>query len=617
MADVNVTFAGDTSALDRAIDEVKTRTQNLVPGGAGSGILTPLPAALGGPAADTLLSRATAAAKANAAAKGELTGATNKARDAEDEFGEAAKRSGINMGAMMERMATRLVVFEALRLAIKGVIDIFKEVTGLETARVHFENLSAGADKLAAVESSLIATTKATNIEFGKLSTAVLSLEDAGEGPLAAAAEVDLLAKRAAATGEDVDVLAKALERVEMHESTAQDMFTLAHAAGTAKDELLSEVTAFERLTRELKEAERAHDALISRMEIAEREFEKEAQMAERTADRQAAAAERTLEATERAEDRKIALYNREMEAADRVAERQLSMAEKLAEAQSKASGGRISPEQAFSNVVRRSPELLAEYKRGVQLMAEEEGVNADALVRKRIIGVRDVIAAGKAGYAEDRRQVDEQRQAQKQAEEDRKRGIEEQRRASKQAQEDITGGFKQMNQATKDLYAGQKEQDALVLARQKLKIENDLVQAIGDQKDIQDGLAKAMGTVSEKFASIATSLKAMVDESPEFLRAFERVANFATMITNTMKGLKGPEGMGGPTDPNLLTTSDPGKVFGGFLQKMFTLGSNISGVSGQALANVWKNLFPQSVIDDNKRTANATEKIAGVFATE
>ena len=179
-----------------------------------------------------------------------VTGATNELR----EFGEGSRSAGSAFEKMATRMVERLVIMEAIRLALKGIVDAFKEVAGFEAARVSFENLAEGVGQVDTAEQMLIETGRKNNEEFTKLSKAFLSLEEAGEGPIEAARDVDILDERAKATGLDVDALGKAFEKVKLGEGTVQDMFLLASATGTAKDELMGQVSIYAQLQRENKE---------------------------------------------------------------------------------------------------------------------------------------------------------------------------------------------------------------------------------------------------------------------------------------------------------------------------------------------------------------------------
>ena len=102
-----------------------------------SGILTPVPEALGGPKGASmtpLLDAATEAAKRNAGATKELTGATN-------ELSEASGRAGINIAGMMERIALRLAIFELMRIAFDAVKEA---ITGAVQAEEEFRTIQVG-----------------------------------------------------------------------------------------------------------------------------------------------------------------------------------------------------------------------------------------------------------------------------------------------------------------------------------------------------------------------------------------------------------------------------------------------------------------------------------------
>jgi hypothetical protein len=229
--DINVVFAADTTQLDTAVQKVKAETQSLVPGAPGSGILTPLPAAFGGAPA-TLLERATAAAKANAAAAQEAGTAMKNFARAEDEAGESAGRAGINIGAMAERLATRLVIFEAIRLAIQGVKYAFDTISNLQQAQIQFNAMSDSVDHLAGRFNYLKEQAVAGLIDPEKAVQVRNTLQDFGATTDQAAMYVKDLGKWSNILGVDADKLAESLGRVAQGEGSLQDMRLVTHMMG-------------------------------------------------------------------------------------------------------------------------------------------------------------------------------------------------------------------------------------------------------------------------------------------------------------------------------------------------------------------------------------------------
>ena len=101
------------------------------------------------------------------------------------------------------------------------------------------------------------------------------------------------------------------------------------------------------------------------------------------------------------------------------------------------------------------------------------------------------------------------------------------------------------------------------------------------------------MGTVNEKFASIATSLKAMVDDAPLLLQSLNSIADTLKNITGSL--------------PKFETKVDwdPGWFLKG-LGNVTGLGS--IGDIGKGWEGLMKQFFPQKASDDLSRIAAATE---------
>jgi hypothetical protein len=477
-----------------------------------------------------------------AAATSKVTGATNEATDAEEKF----SRSGINVGNMLERIAVRLVVFEAMRLAIKGVTDAFKEIASFEITRVHFENLTTGAQDATAAESALLDTVKKTNQEFGKLSEVTIMMENAGDSIMAATADTDLLAKRATATGQDVVQLAKAFEAVKLDEATVPQMFALANAAGTAKEELIDEVTAYAQLTREIKEVDHAHAEQLRAMQEVTHEAEKQIDAQIRVGEAAEKAADKAAQAAEQAADRAARAQERLIETQESFTERIL----KAQEAQGKPGaepphmdptlatflkgGGAGLPTGAYK-------QAITDLRTGLAQIGQEEGLNHQQLMayqQSGIIGFRDMIEAAKRHGEAVREAAKEAADAKRQADKDFAEAARERLEAQKRQEVDDL-------QKARDIEALRRRQELRGLDQDRLEIEHKIASAIGDERNIADALKNSMGTVNEQFASIATSLKIMVDESPQLIEALQKIAGFTEKIVGNIKGI-GIEAPGG-----------------------------------------------------------------------
>jgi hypothetical protein len=464
----------------------------------------------------------------------QVTGSTN-------EVSEATGKAGINIESMMTRMATRMAIMEVARLAIGALVNAFKEMAAIETARVNFENLTIAMENASEVEERLTRTTFDTNIAFEKLSPAIISLEDAGEGPRAAADDVDSLAKRAAATGDDVNKLATALRDVRLNEATVPEMFELAHASGTAKDGLVSLVTQYAELERSIKVADHARAESLIVM------------------DEQVRAEERLIDAGQRAAD--IASKAAEKQIADweRVSAVRESFLEKVLAAEGKPPG------QADPLLVRAmqpgglpqtagGKQMTADIAAGFQRIYDEENLTTQGMqhfVDTGQIGLREILAAAKRLHEAEKEARTDAAEKNKQMAEDRKRALAENLQDAKKEETET------------------KRAEKVQLDTARLNIENQIAGAIQDQSNIADELNKKMGTTAEQLKTIGTAWKSLWD------------SGFGKVVSGGIANISGFAGVG-------------------------EVATGIRGVAQQ--------FFPETVANDAKRTADATETIANAL---
>jgi hypothetical protein len=290
-----------------------------------------------------------------------VTGATN-------ELAQETQKAGINIESMMTRMVARMAVFEAVRLGFKMLTDEFKEVVGFEAARVGFEAMTIGAKDATEAEKIMEQTAKETGIDHEKLYAAVISLENAGEGPKAAAQEVENLGKFAAATHGDVDKMSKALSDVRLGTASVQEMFDLAHRTGEAKDEMVGLVAQYANLQKEIARTDHARAEELATMR------------------EQAAVTERAI-----ADQQKLAGV-------------QEGFLEKMLGAEGKP------PAQADPVLARAmqpgglpqtagGAQMTKEIQLGFQQIYQEEGLTTEGMqhfVDTGVIGMRDIMAAAK-----------------------------------------------------------------------------------------------------------------------------------------------------------------------------------------------------------------------------
>jgi hypothetical protein len=120
-----------------------------------SGILTPLPPGLGGPPKPPI---------PPGGGYRLLTDEERAAAKAADELSEATGRAGINIGNMMERIALRFVIFEALRLAIGAVKEAF---TAASQAEEEFRTIQVGTQGSVADTNAVFDSLKKTAHDTG------------------------------------------------------------------------------------------------------------------------------------------------------------------------------------------------------------------------------------------------------------------------------------------------------------------------------------------------------------------------------------------------------------------------------------------------------------------
>jgi len=401
MPDIEVTFGADTSALDSAIAKIKAETQNLTPGGVGSGILTALPSGLGGAPADTLLSRATAAAKV-AKEEFERTGVAMKNfAKAEAEVGEATGRmsdgfriGSIDVGNMMERIAVRMVIFEALRLAIQGVKYAFDEISNLQQARLQFDAMADSADNLAGRFKYLQESAAAGFVPIEKATAAYEALKDLGVSENTAALATKDLDKWSQILGVDEVKLAEALGQVAEGTASLQQMRLVTRMMGDQGE-------AGRALVQNLVDLEKAQKAL----DVATAATEKTMAQELRTTQQASAEAERHLERglsfTER-------VLTREVEAKRARGLETRTPTQVITEAFEGTGAGRG---------VRLPYAEMMEYRRGIEAIAQEQGMSqaqVHRLLREQLLDYHDVLAAAKQRTDDEKRNLTELDQKQR-----------------------------------------------------------------------------------------------------------------------------------------------------------------------------------------------------------
>src|ERR1700739_4763652 len=122
---INVSFEADESGLAQAVEAAKAQFasldqaaiatgQKIAAGLKGMGISAQAGYKIMGPEDQQNLA-------AYYASLSKVTGATNEVRDATGRMAEGFRIGSIDIGNLLERIAVRMVILEALRLAIQGV----------------------------------------------------------------------------------------------------------------------------------------------------------------------------------------------------------------------------------------------------------------------------------------------------------------------------------------------------------------------------------------------------------------------------------------------------------------------------------------------------------------
>jgi hypothetical protein len=409
-----------------------------------------------------------------------VTGATN-------ELSEETQRAGINIESMLTRMAVRMVIFEAARLAIGYLVNEFKEMAVLETARVNFENLTTAMEHANEVEEKLNQTAYETNVAFKDLAPAIISLEDAGEGPLEAAKDVDTLAKVSAETGIPIKELGKGLKDLKLDKAPVDVLFQMAHASGEAKDAMVAQVQQYAELERSIKLVQhvRAEELATMREEVT--------------------AQDRLIDAELRAAD--IAAKAAEKQIADweRVSDIRESFLEKMLAAEGKPPG-HADPVLARAMQPGGLPEtaggkqMTADIAAGFQRIYDEENLTTQGMqhfVDTGQIGLREILAAAKRLHETEKEARDKALADAKEKAESEKRANQD--RLSALAKEDAVA----------------KKQETVGLDSTRLSLEKQISDEVLKQQNHAEGFAKAMGTAAEIWKTIAHVFTTPTSEMP------------------------------------------------------------------------------------------------------
>jgi hypothetical protein len=482
--DVEIVFGAEDSALRAAIDGIKAKMGELDQSAANLGQKIAAAFAKMGisPEAGFKL-----AGKEEQNALAQYGASLDKVKEQTDELGEASAQAGINIESMMTRMAIRLGIMEAARLAIGYLVNEFKEMAVLETARVQFENLTTAMEHANEVEEKLNQTAFETNVAFKDLAPAIISLEDAGEGPLEAAKDVDTLAKVSAETGIPIKELGKGLKDLKLDKAPVEVLFQMAHASGDAKDAMVAQVQAYAEMERAIKLAQHVRAAELATMR------------------EQVTEQDRLIDAEVRAADIAVKAAERQIADQQKLAGVQEDFLQKMLAAEGKAPG---TPDPLLARALQPGglpqtaggAQMTKDIQLGFQQIYQEEGLTTEGMqhfVDTGQIGLREILAAAKRLH-----------EAEKEARDKALADAKEKAESEKRANQDRLSAL-----AKEDAVA--KKQETVELDTTRLSLEKQISDEVLKQQNHAEGFAKAMGTAAEIWKTIAHVFTTPTSEMP------------------------------------------------------------------------------------------------------
>src|SRR4029077_18934971 len=238
VADVDVTFSAVDEGYSAAIDKMRAEAYtiaNAVPKALGGAGAPPGYVESGGRFYRQLTEEEREAARA-----------ANELADAQENAGQAAERHGINFGRMAQRMAISLVVFTAIREALRGIQAAMAEATTWETISTRFKNLSldaAGANKELA---HIAETAKKIGASKEDMAALELSLHKGGASAAEAASQTETLAEYATVAGEKMGPLGDEMSRLAVGAGTISDMEHLVSLMGESGRELHDQIIDYQ-----------------------------------------------------------------------------------------------------------------------------------------------------------------------------------------------------------------------------------------------------------------------------------------------------------------------------------------------------------------------------------
>jgi hypothetical protein len=404
--DINVTFGADDSALSQAIAKIKASMAQLDAGAVALGktiseafakmnITQAAGFKLAGPEEQNALAQYWASLDKVGKKVDEVSQAHGK-------MGQATRQAGIDFGAMAERMAARMVIFEAIRLVIQGIKYAFDQISNLQQVQLQFDAMADSADNLAGKFKYLKEGWEAAFVKPEKAIAAYEALKDLGVSENTAAMATKDLDQWSQILGIDAVKLAEALGQVAEGTASLQQMRLVTRMMG-------EQGAAGRELVQNLVDLEKAQKAL----------------------DVQSAATEKSMAAQLRATEQASA-------EAERHLERHLSFTEKIINAQTawdrargretrtpaqvltqafeaRGAGGGVpgsevmmQPRGGWGGTMIPKAEL-EEYRRGIAAIAQEQHISQSAvhtLIQQQVLDYHDVLAAAKERTSDEMRNL-------------------------------------------------------------------------------------------------------------------------------------------------------------------------------------------------------------------
>jgi hypothetical protein len=456
---------------------------------------------------------------------------------------QSQKMFGLSMDQVQQlitRVILRYIAYEIVIRSVINAVNAAKQafdnmITG-EALITRFDILTTKAQSLDAVFDQIRASAEATGRPVEEMVAGTLELEKGGMSAENAARSVGVLGYMADVAGENVVKLADQMHKVRLHESSVSDMRSLVLLAGEGKEALINQINAYEELlanekryNRQVEETNRAEDRRNELMErsltLQQQQISRENELAERVQQNN----QRQLEMQRLIADREYQLETRRIEAANRLRDAQMGFAQKAgidySQQLQQTGGSFLSPNRAAS--ASKLPYNIAmdlaiqqqkELERGEQQIQTEEGLRADQLqqlIKARVVGQEDILAAAKRSHEEEERQREYahedqqfqrsmQRMALEQQAAQRQYNMADERYQAEQTRDQL------QDQRRQQLWNRQDAQNAhqVEIDNARITIENNLTAALTNSKNVMDMIQKYSATFAANMAKATQSAK-------------------------------------------------------------------------------------------------------------